>query len=113
MPMFDRMSCSIPKSQIGFVDFIINDMIEAWDGTVDFSNNFTFSKILKARDFAASFSAFVDMPEMVGYMRQNYDKWKEYNVRIILSSGALPFICRSVQLISFGVPLLIVFLCFF
>ncbi|XP_076675891.1 phosphodiesterase 8 isoform X2 [Andrena cerasifolii] len=56
MPMFDRMSCSIPKSQIGFVDFIINDMIEAWD-------------------------AFVDMPEMVGYMRQNYDKWKEYNER--------------------------------
>lgn len=32
MPMFDRTSCSIPKSQIGFVDFIINDMFEAWDG---------------------------------------------------------------------------------
>ncbi|XP_043517103.1 high affinity cAMP-specific and IBMX-insensitive 3',5'-cyclic phosphodiesterase 8 isoform X2 [Frieseomelitta varia] len=56
MPMFDRSTCSIPKSQIGFVDFIINDMIEAWD-------------------------AFIDMPEMVGYMRHNYDKWKEYNER--------------------------------
>ncbi|XP_076276549.1 phosphodiesterase 8, partial [Lasioglossum baleicum] len=54
MPMFDRQTCSIPKSQIGFIDFIINDMIEAWD-------------------------AFIDMPEMVGYMRQNYDKWKDYN----------------------------------
>ncbi|XP_076620125.1 phosphodiesterase 8 isoform X1 [Colletes latitarsis] len=54
MPMFDRPTCSIPKSQIGFVDFIINDMIEAWD-------------------------AFIDMPEIVGYMRQNYEKWKEYN----------------------------------
>ncbi|XP_076642154.1 phosphodiesterase 8 isoform X6 [Halictus rubicundus] len=54
MPMFDRQTCSIPKSQIGFIDFIINDMIEAWD-------------------------AFIDMPEMVGYMRQNYDKWKEFN----------------------------------
>lgn len=32
MPMFDRTSCSIPKSQMGFVDFIINDMFEAWDG---------------------------------------------------------------------------------
>lgn len=32
MPMFDRLTCSIPKSQIGFVDYIINDMIEAWDG---------------------------------------------------------------------------------
>lgn len=32
MPMFDRQTCSIPKSQMGFVDFIINDMFEAWDG---------------------------------------------------------------------------------
>ncbi|XP_011345961.1 high affinity cAMP-specific and IBMX-insensitive 3',5'-cyclic phosphodiesterase 8 isoform X2 [Ooceraea biroi] len=54
MPMFDRMTCSIPKSQIGFVDYIITDMIEAWD-------------------------VFIDMPEMVGYMRQNYERWKEYN----------------------------------
>lgn len=56
MPMFDRATCSIPKAQIGFIDFIINDMVEAWD-------------------------AFIDMPEMVGYMRQNYEKWKEYNER--------------------------------
>ncbi|CAK9826092.1 High affinity cAMP-specific and IBMX-insensitive 3',5'-cyclic phosphodiesterase 8A [Anthophora retusa] len=56
MPMFDRATCSIPKAQIGFIDFIINDMVEAWD-------------------------AFVDMPEMVGHMRQNYEKWKEYNER--------------------------------
>ncbi|XP_076642149.1 phosphodiesterase 8 isoform X2 [Halictus rubicundus] len=61
MPMFDRQTCSIPKSQIGFIDFIINDMIEAWD-------------------------AFIDMPEMVGYMRQNYDKWKEFNVRLVFIS---------------------------
>ncbi|XP_012277086.1 high affinity cAMP-specific and IBMX-insensitive 3',5'-cyclic phosphodiesterase 8 isoform X2 [Orussus abietinus] len=54
MPMFDRLTCSIPKSQIGFVDYIINDMIEAWD-------------------------AFIDMPELVDYMRQNYEKWKEYH----------------------------------
>lgn len=32
MPMFDRQSCSIPKSQMGFIDYIINDMFEAWDG---------------------------------------------------------------------------------
>ncbi|XP_046472198.1 high affinity cAMP-specific and IBMX-insensitive 3',5'-cyclic phosphodiesterase 8A isoform X2 [Neodiprion pinetum] len=53
MPMFDRLTCSIPKSQIGFVDFIINDMVEAWD-------------------------TFVDMPELISHMRLNYDKWKEY-----------------------------------
>lgn len=32
MPMFDRATCNIPKSQIGFVDYIVHDMFEAWDG---------------------------------------------------------------------------------
>lgn len=32
-----------------------------------------------------NFSAFIDMPEIVGYMRQNYEKWKEYNVRTLNS----------------------------
>ncbi|XP_076267488.1 phosphodiesterase 8 isoform X2 [Rhynchophorus ferrugineus] len=54
MPMFDRSTCSIPKSQIGFVDYIINDMIEAWN-------------------------AFIDMPELLTYMRQNYIRWKEFD----------------------------------
>ncbi|KAL1512742.1 hypothetical protein ABEB36_002282 [Hypothenemus hampei] len=54
MPMFDRQSCSIPTSQIGFVDFIINDMFEAWN-------------------------AFIDMPELLTYMRQNYIRWKEFD----------------------------------
>ncbi|KAF2894413.1 hypothetical protein ILUMI_11764, partial [Ignelater luminosus] len=54
MPMFDRTTCSIPKSQIGFVDYIVHDMFEAWD-------------------------AFIDMPELVSYMRQNYIRWKEFD----------------------------------
>lgn len=32
MPVFDRQTCSIPRSQIGFVEYIINDMFEAWEG---------------------------------------------------------------------------------
>lgn len=32
MPMFDRATCSISKSQIGFIEFIIQDMMQAWDG---------------------------------------------------------------------------------
>lgn len=32
MPAFDRATCSIPKSQIGFIDYFSNDMFEAWDG---------------------------------------------------------------------------------
>lgn len=32
MPMFDRDTCSIAKSQIGFIEFIIQDMLKAWEG---------------------------------------------------------------------------------
>lgn len=32
MPQFDRQTCSIPKSQIGFTDYFISDMFDAWDG---------------------------------------------------------------------------------
>jgi hypothetical protein len=32
MPQFDRTTCSIPKSQIGFYDFFIFDMFEMWNG---------------------------------------------------------------------------------
>lgn len=32
MPQFDRTTCSIPKSQIGFYDFFINDMFDMWSG---------------------------------------------------------------------------------
>lgn len=39
MPMFDRQSCSIPKSQMGFIDYIINDMFEAWDGKLTLIRN--------------------------------------------------------------------------
>ncbi|XP_021956702.1 high affinity cAMP-specific and IBMX-insensitive 3',5'-cyclic phosphodiesterase 8A isoform X2 [Folsomia candida] len=52
MPMFDRASCSIPKSQTGFVDYFVADMYEAWD-------------------------AFIDVPEVIEHMKYNYDYWKE------------------------------------
>lgn len=46
-----RASCSISKSQIGFIEFIIQDMMNAWDG-------------------------FIDMPELIQYMSYNYTQWK-------------------------------------
>lgn len=52
MPQFDRTTCSIPKSQIGFIDFFINDMFDAWD-------------------------ALADIPELMGHLRRNYQYWKE------------------------------------
>lgn len=35
MPVFDRNTCSIPKSQISFIDYFITDMFDAWDGKLD------------------------------------------------------------------------------
>lgn len=39
MPMFDRNTCSIPKSQIGFIEYIIQDMMHAWDSKYLLMNN--------------------------------------------------------------------------
>ncbi|XP_032590128.1 high affinity cAMP-specific and IBMX-insensitive 3',5'-cyclic phosphodiesterase 8 isoform X2 [Drosophila grimshawi] len=54
MPMFDRATCSIPKSQIGFIEYIIQDMMEAWD-------------------------SFIDMPQLITCMKINYSQWKKYD----------------------------------
>jgi hypothetical protein len=56
MPQFDRTTCSIPKSQIGFYDFFIFDMFEMWNG-------------------------FADLPHLTEIIRTNYDYWKEENER--------------------------------
>ncbi|XP_051162766.1 high affinity cAMP-specific and IBMX-insensitive 3',5'-cyclic phosphodiesterase 8-like isoform X3 [Leptopilina boulardi] len=79
MPMFDRQTCSIPKSQIGFVDYIITDMIEAW-------------------------SAFIDMPIMILYMRQNYEKWKEYHEQGISTLQDVELLQQSPELQIFKLP---------
>ncbi|XP_067144564.1 LOW QUALITY PROTEIN: high affinity cAMP-specific and IBMX-insensitive 3',5'-cyclic phosphodiesterase 8B-like [Centruroides vittatus] len=52
MPTFDRNTCSIPKSQIGFMDYFANDMFDAWD-------------------------AFGDFPELIEHLKFNYQYWKE------------------------------------
>ena len=45
MPQFDRTTCSIPKSQIGFYNFFINDMFEMWNGKF-FSASYVFQTFL-------------------------------------------------------------------
>ncbi|XP_050433933.1 high affinity cAMP-specific and IBMX-insensitive 3',5'-cyclic phosphodiesterase 8 isoform X2 [Adelges cooleyi] len=67
MPMFDRATCSIPKSQIGFMDYIINDMFETWD-------------------------SFIDMPEMLYYMRTNYQYWKDLEEKGTISTSE---VCKT------------------
>ncbi|XP_017488576.1 PREDICTED: high affinity cAMP-specific and IBMX-insensitive 3',5'-cyclic phosphodiesterase 8A isoform X3 [Rhagoletis zephyria] len=60
MPMFDRNTCSIPKSQIGFIEYIIQDMMHAWD-------------------------SFIDMPQLVTYMQINYSQWKKFEEQGVLT----------------------------
>lgn len=51
MPVFDRDTCSVPKSQTSFVDYFIMDMFDAWDG-------------------------FVDCHELIEQLHYNYKYWK-------------------------------------
>uniref|UniRef100_A0AAZ3P0U1 Phosphodiesterase n=1 Tax=Oncorhynchus tshawytscha TaxID=74940 RepID=A0AAZ3P0U1_ONCTS len=51
MPVFDRNTCSIPKSQISFIDYFITDMFDAWD-------------------------AFASLPGLMEHLSENYKYWK-------------------------------------
>jgi len=70
---------------MGFVDYIISDMIEAWDGSFLLSTFFSFKphRAHSKFHFSVCFAVFIDMPQMVTYMQQNYERWKEYNVSIL------------------------------
>nr|XP_020442122.1 high affinity cAMP-specific and IBMX-insensitive 3',5'-cyclic phosphodiesterase 8B [Monopterus albus] len=51
MPVFDRNTCSVPKSQISFIDYFITDMFDAWD-------------------------AFANLPGLMEHLSENYKYWK-------------------------------------
>nr|XP_014340305.1 PREDICTED: high affinity cAMP-specific and IBMX-insensitive 3',5'-cyclic phosphodiesterase 8A isoform X2 [Latimeria chalumnae] len=51
MPVFDRNTCSIPKSQISFIDYFITDMFDAWD-------------------------VFADLPNLMQHLDNNFKYWK-------------------------------------
>ncbi|XP_075431699.1 high affinity cAMP-specific and IBMX-insensitive 3',5'-cyclic phosphodiesterase 8A isoform X2 [Ascaphus truei] len=60
MPVFDRNTCSIPKSQMGFVDYFITDMFDAWD-------------------------AFADLPNVMQHLDNNFKYWKGLDERQLRS----------------------------
>ncbi|XP_077398958.1 high affinity cAMP-specific and IBMX-insensitive 3',5'-cyclic phosphodiesterase 8B [Vanacampus margaritifer] len=51
MPVFDRNTCSVPKSQLSFIDYFITDMFDAWD-------------------------AFASLPGLMEHLTENYKYWK-------------------------------------
>ncbi|XP_051580105.1 high affinity cAMP-specific and IBMX-insensitive 3',5'-cyclic phosphodiesterase 8A isoform X2 [Myxocyprinus asiaticus] len=60
MPVFDRNTCSIPKSQISFIDYFITDMFDAWD-------------------------AFADLPNLMQHLDNNFKYWKSLDERKLRS----------------------------
>ncbi|XP_071964037.1 high affinity cAMP-specific and IBMX-insensitive 3',5'-cyclic phosphodiesterase 8B-like isoform X2 [Antedon mediterranea] len=56
MPVFDRVTCSIPKSQMSFIEYFINDMFDVWD-------------------------EFIDCPEVIVHLQNNYRYWKEQETK--------------------------------
>jgi high affinity cAMP-specific and IBMX-insensitive 3',5'-cyclic phosphodiesterase 8 len=51
LPMFNRKTCSVPKSQTGFLDYFVNNMFSAWH-------------------------SFVDIPDLMQNLRHSYNYWK-------------------------------------
>ena len=47
MPVFDRISCNIPKAQISFIEYFINDMFDAWHGKLIFKKIFFLHEMFK------------------------------------------------------------------
>ncbi|XP_073785681.1 high affinity cAMP-specific and IBMX-insensitive 3',5'-cyclic phosphodiesterase 8A isoform X1 [Danio rerio] len=65
MPVFDRHTCSIPKSQISFIDYFITDMFDAWD-------------------------AFADLPNLMQHLDNNFKYWKSLDEQKLRSLRAPP-----------------------
>lgn len=51
MPMFDRTTCSISKSQIGFIEYIIHDMMDAWNSKKNCARSLHILREHKKRGF--------------------------------------------------------------
>lgn len=52
MPVFDRKTCSIPKSQCSFIEYFVQGMFESW-------------------------AEICDIPELMEILKNNYQYWKE------------------------------------
>ncbi|XP_074649717.1 high affinity cAMP-specific and IBMX-insensitive 3',5'-cyclic phosphodiesterase 8B-like [Tubulanus polymorphus] len=64
MAMFDRKTCSIPKSQMSFIDLFLSDMFAAWD-------------------------EFTDVPELMQMLQSNYDYWQREQLKVDVAAAAI------------------------
>ena len=97
MPTFDRKTCNLPKSQIGFIDLFIHDMFDAWHSKYQSSNGIIYNmmnlKILtflyKTRNFALLLLEFpnLGLPLSEGiYCTFNHLKHFTFQLFVILQN---------------------------
>ncbi|XP_067933897.1 high affinity cAMP-specific and IBMX-insensitive 3',5'-cyclic phosphodiesterase 8A-like isoform X2 [Watersipora subatra] len=70
MPTFRRSDCNIPKSQLGFTELFLDKMFTCWN-------------------------AFLDIPEVIGQLQDNYNYWQDENVEE--DGGSNPSVTNSVS----------------
>ncbi|XP_078379643.1 high affinity cAMP-specific and IBMX-insensitive 3',5'-cyclic phosphodiesterase 8A-like isoform X2 [Oculina patagonica] len=52
MPVFDKLTCNVPRSQVWFIDYFVSDLYDAWD-------------------------AFAFVPETIRHLTDNHEYWKK------------------------------------
>ncbi|XP_068695220.1 high affinity cAMP-specific and IBMX-insensitive 3',5'-cyclic phosphodiesterase 8B-like isoform X2 [Montipora foliosa] len=52
MPVFDKQTCNVPRSQVWFIDYFVSDLYDAWD-------------------------AFAFVPETIRHLTDNHEHWKK------------------------------------
>ncbi|XP_078283645.1 high affinity cAMP-specific and IBMX-insensitive 3',5'-cyclic phosphodiesterase 8A isoform X2 [Rhinoraja longicauda] len=62
MPLFDRKTCNIPKSQISFIDYFITDMFSSWN-------------------------KFADLPDLIHHLETNFEYWKKMDEKHLTTSS--------------------------
>lgn len=58
MPTFERSTCSIATSQIGFLDYIVSGMMEAWEGMFLFKSSTKIRNCINLFNFTDDFSIY-------------------------------------------------------
>ncbi|KPP79773.1 high affinity cAMP-specific and IBMX-insensitive 3',5'-cyclic phosphodiesterase 8B-like [Scleropages formosus] len=71
MPIFDRNTCSVPKSQISFIDYFVMDMFDAWDVLHILPERYIYlcRRVLPL-------PAFASLPGLMEHLSENYKYWK-------------------------------------
>ena len=72
LPLFDRNTCNLPKSQSSFIEWFLIDMCEAWHGEED--QDLHLKIIFK---IILIISEFCGIEELIANLHDNHNYWKQ------------------------------------